>query len=510
MRTAPAAARLAAAALLALAASRPGAAAGEAAPPPGPHWRQPVALPDPAGDMRYGHWPHQVACCGDRLVAAVRATNNQQLLLYVRDAAGTWSELGTAEGQQVSRFLPDGERLLCLTAGQSGLRLVAVSPGAAADARTATHDVEVPEAPDQFGRFRQQFNVMALDLAAHGGRLHALCAVAEYTGAGNSLRVTLRSSADGGKTWGKPRNLAEGQMPQRGPGGAGCLALWSGKSQLHALYSPPAEEAGKPAPALRHSVSADGETWKDAPALPDPAEGAKLATVCPAVDGERALLLAADAGGKVWLYRAAADDAGWDKPLPVGQVKTTAPNTGMPPLSDCSLSAAPELLVFSQGRLENKQNRDPATGGYTMTFGGSATLLVSRDDGATWSDGKLAAGLAGRAVAPRAAAAPGGAVEAVLAWTDDKGQELLLLGRTGLPAPPAAAEDAVLKEKLAGLVRDLAHADWRQREHAAAEIARFGTAALPALRQAARDGDAERSLAAENLIRRIRPPWSRE
>jgi hypothetical protein len=35
-------------------------------------------------------------------------------------------------------------------------------------------------------------------------------------------------------------------------------------------------------------------------------------------------------------------------------------------------------------------------------------------------------------------------------------------------------------------------------------------AALPALRQAARDGDAERSLAAENLIRRIRPPWSRE
>jgi hypothetical protein len=461
--------------------------------------------------MRYGFWPQEVARCGDRLVAAVRATNNQQLLLYARNAAGAWTEIGTSEGQQVSRLLVDGERVLCMVSGQSGLHMLEISPGAEADARLAIRDVDVPEAPDQFGRYRLQHNVMGLDLAAQGGRLCALYAVAEYTGVGNSLRVVLRSSADGGKTWSKPRNLAEGQMSQRGRGNIGPLALWSDGKRFHALYSPPPGEAGKPPGDPRHAVSEDGgETWTDAPALPDPAEKVKLAALSPVADGERAVLLAADTGGKVWLYRAAEGEEGWDKPLAVGSAKTSTANTGLAPLWDCSLSVAGELLVFSQGTLQNKQNRDPATGGYTMTFAGSGALLVSRDGGATWRDGKYAVGLAGRAVAPRAAALPGGGVEAVMAWTDAKGEELMLLGCTGLPQPPAAAEDTELKKKLEGLVRDLAHADWRQREKAVEEIQRLGVAALPALRAAAKDRDPERSLSAESLIRKIRPPWCKE
>jgi hypothetical protein len=513
VKLAPAA--LAAAALLLAAGAARGGEPATPAAPAGPaepvlHWGQPVELPGPAGDVRYGFRTHGLVPAGGRLVASVCSTNNAQFIVYLREAAGGWSELGAAEGQSVSRWVRDGERLLALCGGQTGLRLVAVDPGAARDARLAPHDVDVPEAAaaGQFGMRRFNTYFQNLDLAAHGGKLVALYLVYEQSGMGQSVRLAVRSSADGGKTWSAAKALAEIPGQRFGAAGTLPLALWSGGARLHAFYGLPVE--GKPEPELKHLVSADGgETWKDAPALPAPAEGARLAAVRPAVEGGEVLLLAADAGGKLWLYRSADGGDAWDKPRPIGQAKSGAANQGIPPLQDCALSSEGAVLVFSQGQLQNKQDRDPATGGVTMSFGGSAAALLSRDGGASWAELKFAEGLAGRAVSPRCAALPGGGIEAVFAWTDAKGQELLLLGRSGSPRAPEP-ESAALREKLAGLVRDLAHADWRERERAAAEIARLGPAALPALRAAAKDADAERSLTAENLLRKLRPQWVRE
>jgi hypothetical protein len=448
----------------------------------------------PLGMTRVGKSVYAAALSGGRSAA-----------LLSRGENGPWADAaGVGQAQRVSRWVPVKGGAAVLVGAQSGVQLVALNPDAGPDERAVTHDVHAPDAAGNanpafgIGIRRTYYQVYGLDLAAHDGKLVAAYSLWDRSGRGRGPQMLLRSSADDGKSWSEAVKLAD---PKAGgtPKGT-CLALWSGGGRLHLLCS--FAEAGAPG----HRVSEDGgATWKDAAALPAPAEGKTIAAARVFRDGKDVLLgVTADAkGGPVWLYGSADGGQTWAKPRQIGKVKVSAGNAGA--LDSCHLSASGGAMVFGYGAMSARRNYDHRTRTSKYSVSASGGLLISRDGGATWKPVGFSRGIAGKAYAPRAELRPDGGMSVVFGWTDGKGA-CLMLSREARPGPPPQADPAV-RARVARMVKDLSDGDFRVREAAAAGLASMGMSVLPDLRRAAADRDAERSLTAEDLLRKMTPAW---
>ncbi len=480
------------------------AAAGEAAPAPDEiHWRLPAEMPvREAGTSRgVGLLPLGMTRV-DKVVYAAAVTGGRSAALLAKSGEGSWVEgNGVAQAQRVSRWVPLNGGAAVLVGAQGGVQLVVLKPEAGPDERAVIHDVHAPDekanANAAFGIRRIYYQIYGVDLAVHDGKLIAVYNLVDPTGGVRVPRLLLRSSADGGKSWSEAVTLADsaaGRVPSI------CLALWSGGKDLH-LLQPDKENKG-----VVHRVSRDGGlTWKDAPALPAPAEGKTIALARVFRDGKDVLLGVTESanGGAVWLYGSADGGNTWGKPRRIGKVKVAAGNVG--PLDTCHLSAAGDAMVFGCGSVTAKHSYDRKTRTSKYSLITSGALLISRDGGTSWKPVDFARGLAGKSYAPRAELRPDGGMSVIFGWTDGKGS-CLMMGREARPGPRPETDPAV-KARVAKMVKDLADDDFKVREAAAAGLASMGMSVLPDLRKAAAGKDPERSLTAEDLLRKMTPAW---
>jgi hypothetical protein len=476
-----------------------------AKPAPKLHWHLPRQVAGGIGALQYGMMPYDVVRVAGRLCVSAVSGGNGQAFFYGRNPEGLWIELGgSSDARRISRWATLKDRAAVLVCGRKGLWVTVVAPNEAGEKKVQTFDFHVPEAPkDPMRSYYQYYNVYGADLAAHDGRLFAIYALQEYRSGSRQCQVLLRTSADGGKTWSKAHKLAEhGQSVSRGM----SVAVWSGDQKLHVLY-PPVPDRRKPQPGpLKHSISEDGgKTWKDGPALP-PLPGNKSVQAARVLTRGREVHMLVNettSSGRVSLYRSSDGGMKWRKPVEVGSFKTFS---HMPGLDSCHLEVGKDLLVFGHGYIRSSHSYDRKTGRTRYNFSAGGGLLVSRDDGRSWKKQAFTRGLKGKAFCPRASSRADGGLDLVFGWTDGGSGGMTLLARQALPKPPPEADPAV-KKAMAKLVKDLAAADYRERERAAAGLRRFGMAVLPELRVAAKDRDAERSLMAEELLRQLTPPW---
>jgi len=511
----------AAAAGLAVALLAAAARSGESAPPAKPaaelHW----GLPRQVGPMLTASpqtgllapLPVELVAAGERLVALVDQPPNRwgggggSAQVFVRDAQGPWGELaGLPGGSAASPLVPAGKELALLTStmndrarfggtaeGRLQLAAIAMEPGG----KVRSADVYAPKPAGSAMMGGPTSRALGAALAARGQVMLAAFWLQKNDLAGSSTELWLRGSADAGATWSelpavaKCRDQAAADV---------SLTLWADRDKFHLLYCPPPAKPGEQPPPLKHVTSADGSAWKDGSALL--AAGAKegqpksFYSARALQRGQDLYLLALDAaananGGKVWLVTSPDAGASWKPPVKVADRRGYGPLAGY-----CQLAAGEGLLLYGAGWREDNGKA-----------GGE--LLASRDGGASWQKLDFAAGLVGQASAPRAVSGPDGAIHVFFGWTDGASAETALLCRTAAPQPepgPSEKDRAAMAE----LVKDLAADDWRVREKSAAGLIRYGPAALPALRAAAKDPDPERSLAAEGLIRKVKPPWLKD
>ncbi len=466
------------------------------------HWHMPRQINTGSlGDLRYGTVPFDVVRVKLRLCVSVISGGRGQAQFFGRSPEGLWVELaGSTEARQISRWANLGDRVVAVIGGQNGIQATVIAPDAAKDKKVQTFDILMPEDPKEpWGRRRGRVNVLGLDLAAADGKLFALYSRSSYDASGRQRSdVGVCTSADGGKTWSKPNVLAKSD----GSSSQGRrLAIWAGARNLHVLYAPLGSGSAK----LKHSTSADaGKTWKDAPELPAPAEGKQLFAVRVFKDGPEVYLVGTESssGGGAWVYRSSDGGTKWAKPLAIGSVKLTS--AGSDALSGCHLAVGKKLLAFGNGWVKGKYHRSAGRSRYTYSAKGA--LLLSRDDGASWHVETFTAGLKGSVFCPLAAPSPGGGLDLVFGWTGKGGQSPAFLYRRATLRPPPG-QDAAMKALLAKHIENLAAVDYRARERAAAALRGMGLAALPALRKAATDKDTERSLTAEDLLKKMTPPW---
>ena len=507
------------AALLVAGAGAPGRC-GESAPPAKPaaefHWglpRQVAPLLPASPQNNLAPLPIELASAGERLVAVIDQPPNRwgggggSAQVFVRDLQGPWGELaGLPGGSAASPLVPAGRELALLTstmndrarfggAGEGSLQLAAIAMEPGGKVRTA--DVYAPKSAASAMMGGPTSRVLGAALAARPPAMLAAFWLQKNDLAGASTELCLRGSADAGATWSELPALAKLRDQAAADS---SLTLWADRDRFHLLYCPPPAKPGEPAPPLRHVMGADGSAWKDGAALlaPPSKEGQPKGFYSARAlqRGQDLYLLALDAAanagsGKVWLVTSPDAGATWKPPVRV------ADRRGYGPLAAyCQLAVGEGLLVYAAGWREDNGKA-----------GGE--LLVSRDAGASWQKLDFAAGLAGQAASPRAALSADGSVHVLFGWNDGASLETALLCRTATPKPEPGPSEAD-RAAVAQLVRDLAADDWRMREKSAAGLIRYGPAALSALRAAAKDPDAERSLAAEQLIRKVKPPWLKE
>jgi hypothetical protein len=470
------------------------------------HWRLPREMPGAAGSSRYGMLPFDSIRVKGWLCFSAFSGADGQAGFWVRAPGADWNDIsGAGESRRMSRWIRFGDRAAVLSGGRHGVHITTFAPEAEAEKRVATHDVRVPAASkDAFRSYHRYYDVYSLDLAAHGERLFALYSLQEYRSGARSYVIQVRSSGDGGKTWDKPHDFTSSSR-HFSSGSSG--AIWSDGEKLHVIFMPPQPgPSGKP--KLQHRLSTDGgKSWKAAAALPAPAAGKTLGSLrCCRSEGKEVWLLASDvtgSGGRVYLYRSSDGGEKWAKPLRIGKV--TAPNANAGPLDGCHLAIGKELLAFGYGALSAKHKYDHKTGRSSYTYSASGGLLVSRNGGASWKAESYAAGLKGRSYAPVPAVRSDGGLDLVFGWTDGSGA-LKMLSRDARPSPPPE-QAAKVKAGIAKMIAELADKDYRVRERATARLKLMGMAVLPALRRASRDRDAERSLTAEDLLRKMTPTW---
>jgi BNR repeat-like domain len=499
------------AALLALPAVAGGGADGGETPqktktkPEKLYWHLPRRLPGGNSPSRYGTLPFDIIAVKKWLCVSAFSAGDGQALFWARSPEGTWIDTGGSSGsRRMSRWVRLGDRAAALTGGRTGIHLAVISPEAGAEKRYETHDVLVQsEGNAAASRRRQYYDVYALDLAVHEGKLCAASNMGAYVSGNRKYQVAFMSSSDGGKTWSKPKFLAE--STNRYSAGGQCLALWSDGKKLHMVYRSPQASGGtnsKP----RHQTSIDGgKTWQDAPALPVPASGSTIQSLRTVRGGKQVYLLASNSasGGRVYLYRSSDGGEKWAAPQAVGKVKAASSSSGA--LDGCHLAIGAGKLALGYGGLTRKSNYDRKTRRHTYSTSAIGGLLVSRDAGKTWKAENFTRGLKGRVYAPLPAIRADGGIDLAFGWTDGKGS-LGLLYREARSAPPAG-QDERLKAAMATLIKNLAAADYKVRERAASGIKQLGMVALPALRAASRDRDAERSLNAEDLLGKMTPAW---
>ena len=518
--------RLSPAALLGLAvalAPTPALRAGEAAPQkgatPAVHWTFPRQLAVQQSAARRGYQAFLSPTDLVRTEAGALAFVGQSadrwgsgagvLQACLRPGQGLWQEVESLpSGSLAAAPIPVGRDCALLTSTinsarrfgmggeEGGIQLSIVPMEAGGKVRTSDVPVTRPR-ESKLGMNNDYVQLLGATLAAKDKEM--LCAfwLQRNDLAGPVSELCLRTSGDGGTSWKELSPLAS----VRDARADGVLAAWAAADGFHLLYSPPPAKPGDKPPPARHAVSADGTGWKDgSPLLPEKAgDGAPgaLYPVLALARGLEVFVLAGDqpgaygSGGRIWLVRSPDGGASWKAPRRVADRRGRTPLAGQ-----CRLSAGDGVLVC--GLAWSDDQGKP---------GGEC--LVSRDDGESWQKLDFAAGLAGRAFSPCASVEADGSILVVFGWQDEGATESAVLSRiagTG-PEPGPSEKDSAA---IAGLVRDLASDDWRVREKAAAGLRQWGPAALPALREAAKDGDAERSLAAGELLKNVRPPWIKD
>jgi hypothetical protein len=443
--------------------------------------------------MAFGGAPACLVRHGGRLLLI---TGGNGAEFWERKADGKWDSLGNASGNLVSTPAIFDDRVVSLAGGHDGLRLAIMRPGEAGAGRFEVVELGAPDKP--VNRLLPAYTnrpavVLSLSLTLHGGTLVAAYARQKYSPGGMTCTILARRSADRGATWSEEAELSRLEKLR----GVPALDLWSGGGKLHAV--------GGEAASLRHWISDDdGKTWKDGPALPGPADGKAFAAlrIFP-LDGKVFLLGAENAqGGRVWLCASRDGGDTWDQPRAL-EAKSSQRGT----LQTFSLSASGDRLLLSYGLVYVNSRYDPATGSHSVEPAAEGGLLASADGGVTWQkqDG-LFAGLTGKAGGARCLPGPDGGIEAVFSWVAANGGSGALLYRRASTEPEAGL-DPLRQKELARLVADLAADDYRVREQAAAGLLALGADALPALQAAARDKDPERSLTAQDLLRRAGPAW---
>ncbi len=428
---------------------------------------------------------------------------------YLRPGQGLWQEVESLpSGSLAATPIPVGRDCALLTSTvnsarrfgvggeEGGIQLSIVPLEAGGKVRTSDVPVTKPR-ESKLGMNGDQVQLLGATLAAKDKEM--LCAfwLQRNDLAGPVSELCLRTSEDGGTSWKELPPLAS----VRDARADGVLAAWASADGFHLLYSPPPARQGDKPPPARHAVSVDGTEWKDGGQLlpekaGDGAPGA-LYPVLALARGQEVFVLAGDqpgaygSGGKIWLVHSPDGGASWKAPRRVADRRGRTPLAGQ-----CRLSIGDGVLACSLAWTDNQGKP-----------GGEC--LVSRNDGESWQKLDFAAGLTGRVFSPCASVEADGSVLVVFGWQDESGTESAVLSRIAGagPEPGPSEKDAAA---ISGLVRDLASDDWRVREKAAAGLRQWGPAALSALRAAAKDRDAERSLAAEDLLRNVRPPWIKE
>jgi len=481
------------------------------------YWRLPQALPRQAGTGGFAGrgrpraMPFDLAEVNGWLcVSSLCSLSGGHVSLWARNPEGRWSEAHSLVScQRISRWARLNGRAFAVTGGRNGISLSVFMPAAAADRRWDSRNVPLGPSTEKAPlRSRFYAQVEALDLATHGKHL-CIAAIIRSSRGGRFQEPGLAfwSSADEGRTWTEVKILAK--SPSGATGGK-CLALWSDGTRLHLVHRSKEKASGP----LRHRTSNDGgRTWSPAPVLPVPARGRAIHSLRTVHGGPKACLLASDSkgGGRVYIYRSADGGLKWDKPLPAGSIKTsTAGANNSLPLDGWNLAMADGRMALGYGRASAGKeasrrllhmHRGAGSSGWVFTGG----LLLSSDGGRSWKAEKFNAGVKGRVYAPIPHFGADGGLTVLFGWFGDGGRSRMLCreARTGPPEDQEAAK----KARIAKVIADLAAADYRVRERAAGEIRRMGMDILPALREAARDKDPERSLTAEDLLRKMTPDW---
>lgn len=508
-------------AALLLGAAWAGEGAGTGAPP-GPaaelRWGYPRPLVTQHGDPRYGQVfapsPFEFAQIGD---CALTITENAEsrrygqggaAQAYIRKGDGPWQEVtGLPAGSPTGTLAAAGKEFAMLFTGQvtdrrgnqtngRTLEITLIPADPAGKVRCA--DIFTPKQAKEGQRDDRAGQIPCAALAERLGTILVAFWMQKFTADDSGAELCLRSSADGGTTW---KELPAAAFAKEANITDCSVTLWAGDDGFHLLYASMPEGAGNRTTTLRHSLSADGgATWKDAPApLPQgelPAGSPKsLCSAQATANGQDVWVVAGDApvsAGtyKTWLLHSPDGGATWAAPRKISDRK----QSGML-FANCRLAVGKGVLVYGAGWRDDNGRQ-------------ANECLLSRDEGASWQKLDYSSGLIGKSTAPRVLTAADGTVGVVFAWTDSKNTETALLFRSaGQVATGSSDAD---RAAIAALIKDLASDDWRAREKAAAGLVQWGPPALPLLREAAKDADAERSLAAEDLLRKVKPLWLKE
>ncbi len=449
----------------------------------------------------------QWAKCYDNIVLGKRflisvISPHRTLFCWGRNAAGRWVDIERQNGVAViSKWVRTGDSVAMLYSSNQSVQLTVVAPELAVEERVQRHIVytagEEDKKSDKNNKRRSYNYLQSSSVALIASPQGKLLALMNLSSRNKKTRTIAKLSEDGGKTWSDLYRVGTAESDQQS---IGSLAGWFSDGKWHVLM-----RSASGNNALEHRTSPDGIKWSKGPDLPK-IKGQPVAWVRHRQYGGKLYLLAAtlDSNSRIpWLICSSDGGKTWDWQRICGPAVVAEDQLiygGHP----YSLSVGPKMIAVGFGSCKTTSSYDRSTNVNKYKIEAKGGVLVSRDQGKSWVRQEFEKGLKPTIVLPTPAVLPDGELEVFFGWHGGKQQYLIMLSRrTGDDSAARKAREKII----ADLIKNLADEDFRKREAAAAGLTQLKILALPALLVATKDGDAERSLAASALLRKLSPVW---
>jgi hypothetical protein len=437
---------------------------------------------------------------GERFLISV-ISPSRSMFCWGRNAAGRWVDIEKQNAVTViSKWVSTRKSVAMLYSSRKSVHLTVVSPQLAVEERVQRHTVYTAGEEDKKSdkKKRSSYNYLqsysvAL-IASPDGKLLALMNLSSRN---KKARTIAKLSEDCGQTWSDLCRVGTAEYDTQS---VGSLTGWFSDGKWHVLM-----RSTKGNNVIEHKTSSDGIKWSKGPDLPK-IKGQPVAWVRHRQYGGKLYLLVAtlDSNSRIpWLMCSSDGGQTWDWQRICGSAVVSADQLaygGNP----YSLSVGPGMIAVGFGSCKTESVYDRSINQNKVKVKAKGGVLVSRDQGKSWVRQEFTKGLKPTIVLPTPAVLPSGELEVFFGWHGGKNRNLIMLSRrTG---DDSAARKARIK-LIAELIKNLADDNFRKREAAAAGLTQLKILALPALLEATKDADAERSLAASGLLRKLSPVW---